>query len=73
MGVFLNAGLPTSNPAPALLDFSSPTLTPWLQQIFFIGDGSLGAITVPIGATRLSLGLSTGSAGTTTRVRSILR
>lgn len=60
VGVFLNGGLPTLNVAPGVLDFSSPTLTPLLQQIFFIGDGSLGAITVPTGATRLYLGAVDG-------------
>jgi hypothetical protein len=35
-------------------------LTPGLQQIFFIGDGSLGAISVPTGATRLFLGTVDG-------------
>jgi hypothetical protein len=60
VGVFLNGSLPTSNAAPAVLDFSSPTLTPQLQQIFFIGDGSLGSIAVPAGATRLYLGTVDG-------------
>lgn len=60
VGVFLNSSQPTANPAPGVLDFSSPTLTPLLQQIFFIGDGSLGAITVPTGATRLFLGTVDG-------------
>ena len=60
VGVFLNASLPTFNAAPAVLDFSTPTSTPQLQQIFFIGDGSLGAIAVPTGATRLFLGTVDG-------------
>lgn len=60
VGVFLNSQVPMSNPMPADLDFSSPTLTPQLQQIFFIGNGSLGPITVPTGATRLFLGTVDG-------------
>ena len=60
VGVFLNSSLPTSNPAPGVLDFSSPTSTPQLQQIFFIGDGTIGSITVPTGATRLYLGTVDG-------------
>ncbi len=61
VGVFLSSSLPTSNPAPGVLNFSSPTLTPQLQEIFFIGDGSIGAITVPTGATRLYLGTVDGN------------
>ena len=60
VGVFLTSALPTADPATTDLDFSSPTTTPGLQQIFFIGDGSLGAITVPTGATRLFLGAVDG-------------
>ena len=60
VGVFLTSALPTADPATTDLDFSSPTTTPGLQQIFFIGDGSLGAITVPTGATRLFLGTVDG-------------
>jgi large repetitive protein len=60
VGVFLNSSVPTSNPAPGVLDFSSPTSIPQLQQIFFIGNGSLGTITVPPGATRLFLGTVDG-------------
>src|ERR1700677_2334506 len=46
LGVFLGPALPTSNPAPAELDFadtSFTSLSPGLQQIFFIGDGLTGA------------------------------
>jgi hypothetical protein len=60
VGVFLTSALPTASPATTDLDFSSPTTTPGLQQVFFIGDGSLGAITVPTGATRLFLGTVDG-------------
>jgi hypothetical protein len=65
VGVFLSAGLPTSNPAGSVLDFSSPTTTPGLQQVFFIGDGTFGSLnaqsfTVPTGATRLFLGTVDG-------------
>jgi hypothetical protein len=70
IGVFLGPGLPTSNPAPAELDFtdtSFTTLSPALQQIFFIGDGLTGTGTgsvqtfvVPTGATRLFLGTVDG-------------
>ncbi len=60
VGVFLNSNLPTTNPTPAELDFATPTETPSLQQVFFIGNGSLGSITVPTGATRLFLGTVDG-------------
>lgn len=72
MGVFLGPNPPTSSAAPPKLDFSSAatrdyaTLSPALQQVFFIGDGmtSLGAhqqIQVPTGATRLFFGAMDGS------------
>ncbi|HXQ14985.1 MAG TPA: PEP-CTERM sorting domain-containing protein [Caulobacteraceae bacterium] len=60
VGVFLSGSMPTSNPAGSVLDFTSPTLTPGLQQVFYIGDGTLGSITVPTGATRLFLGTVDG-------------
>jgi hypothetical protein len=67
VGVFLGTERPDSSPAPAALDFSTPesldylTISPLLQQCFFIGDGrtSLGVtqqVVVPAGATRLFLG-----------------
>jgi hypothetical protein len=67
IGVFLGPVAPNLNSAPAALDFTSAssrdylTLSPALQQPFFIGDGltSLGAvqqIVAPAGATRLFLG-----------------
>lgn len=72
IGVFLGAGQPDANPAPAALwfgdlaalDFAS--LAPLLQQPFFIGDGlrndgaTLQSIVVPVGATRLFLGTMDG-------------
>ena len=68
LGVFLNDSLPTANPTPASLDFSSAasrdylTLSPALQQPFFIGDGLTSSLAVqqiiaPTGATRLYLGV----------------
>jgi hypothetical protein len=57
IGVFLPAGGTLTNPATATLDFSSPTATPGLQQIFYIGDvNSTGfTVTAPTGAARLYL------------------
>lgn len=76
VGVFLDGNTPTGL-APAQLDFSSglnstgldfTSLTPGLDQIFWIGDGltglgtgSLQQFTVPTGATRLFLGTVDGS------------
>ena len=68
-GVFLGPSLPTANPAPASIDFGPAgvgtnflSLSPMLQQAFFIGDGLTGNGTgevqtfiVPAGATRLFL------------------
>jgi hypothetical protein len=73
-GVFLGPGLPTSNPAPASIDFSTggvglgfSSLSPLVQQAFFIGDGLTGNGTgsvqqfvVPAGATSLYLGTVDG-------------
>jgi len=68
IGVFLDANLPTASAAPAALNFASlgttfASLSPLLQQPFFIGDGLTGIGTgaaqdfiVPAGATRLFLG-----------------
>jgi hypothetical protein len=68
IGVFLDANLPTASTAPAALNFASlgrtfASLSPLLQQPFFIGDGLTGTGTgaaqdfiVPTGATRLFLG-----------------
>jgi large repetitive protein len=58
VGVFIGSYDPTLTPAD--LDFSSPTTTPGLQQIFYIGDGSLGGIIAPTGATELYLGTVDG-------------
>jgi hypothetical protein len=64
IGVFLSPDLTS---VPDMLDFSLPgsrdfeTLTPSLQQVFFIGDGLTGSgltqsFIAPTGATRLFLG-----------------
>jgi hypothetical protein len=67
-GVFLGPSEPT-DPAPLRLDFtivgtSFTSLSPQLNQVFFIGDGLTGdeigtvqQFNVPAGATRLFLGL----------------
>jgi hypothetical protein len=71
VGVFTGAGVPGGQ-APAALDFtgsnmSFATLSPLLDQAFFIGDGLTGTgsgaiqrFVVPAGATRLFLGSSDG-------------
>jgi RHS repeat-associated protein len=74
IGVFVNASS-LNGPAPAGLDFSSPasqsltTISPLLNQVFFIGDGLTGTgsgsvqqFIIPVGATQLYLG-SGDSAG----------
>jgi hypothetical protein len=71
VGVFLGPNQPNLNPTPSALVFNTQanvdylTLSPALQQTFFIGDGltSLGAIqrvTAPAGATRLFIGTMDG-------------
>lgn len=76
MGVFLGAGDPTGGVTPAQLSFAAginfASLTPGLNQIFFIGDGLTSSsfvagppgaqqlFYVPSGATRLFLGTSDG-------------
>lgn len=67
-GVFLGLSAP-HNPVPLRLDFTTintsfTSLSPQLDQVFFIGDGLTGDGTgtvqqfnVPVGATRLVLGL----------------
>jgi len=67
VGVFIGPGGP-SGPAPAALDFvttSFTSLSPLLDQTFFIGDGLTGdgagavqTFYVPTGATELYLGIS---------------
>jgi hypothetical protein len=73
IGVFLGPAVPSGQP-PAALDASGSnaftSLSPLLQQVFFIGDGLTGTgsgsvqqFVVPAGATRLFLGSSDGSGG----------
>ena len=71
VGVFLGAGGPSGS-APAALNFTSSglgtsftSLSPLLDQVFFIGDGLTGdgsgsvqTFVVPTGATELYLGIS---------------
>ncbi|HSW01144.1 MAG TPA: PEP-CTERM sorting domain-containing protein [Sedimentisphaerales bacterium] len=72
VGVFLDAGIPSSGPAPATLDFTPSglgtdflTLSPALRQVFYIGDGvtsgnAFQEFIAPAGATRLALGIPDG-------------
>ena len=73
IGVFIGAGTPGGT-APTGLSFSTAgsqsqaTLSPQLNQVFFIGDGLTGTGTgsvqqfvIPAGATRLYLGSSDGA------------
>jgi hypothetical protein len=73
VGVFVNANVPGGT-APAGFDFntagatSQATLSPQLNQVFFIGDGVTGTATgatqqfvIPAGATRLFLASSDGA------------
>ena len=71
LGVFLSDAAPTAATQPGSLDFngnrSFASLTPGLNQIFYIGDGltgtgsgSLQVFTAPTGATRLFLGVADG-------------
>jgi hypothetical protein len=46
--------------APGAVNSSLTTLTPAVNQIFFIGDGTLGTFTAPTGATGLYLGVVDG-------------
>lgn len=73
IGVFVDNNVPGGT-APAGLDFSSaasqsqPTISPLLNQVFFIGDGLTGTgsgsvqqFVIPAGATRLFLGSFDGA------------
>ena len=73
LGVFLGPNQPDLTTPPSALDFSTPesqnysSLSPELQQPFFIGDGLTGGadptqqgVIVPEGATRLYLGTMDG-------------
>jgi hypothetical protein len=71
-GVFLTDAIPSSGPPPATLDFSAAglgtnqaTLSPLLNQVFYIGNGltsggSFKEFIAPGGATRLFLGIPDG-------------
>jgi hypothetical protein len=70
VGVFLGPNQPDPS-APGALDFTTPdsrdydTISPLLQQVFYIGDGMISTggqhhVTVPAGATRLFLGTMDG-------------
>ena len=64
IGVFLGPGVP-SGAAPSALDFGSlglgyGSLSPVVDQVFYLGDGSANSIVVPSGATRLYLGVMDG-------------
>ena len=71
-GVFLDNSIPSSGPPPATLDFTPAglgtdflTLSPLLDQIFYIGDGVTSSsvfqtFIAPSGATRLFLGIPDG-------------
>lgn len=71
LGVFLTDTQPSLNPSPTALSFGTTTerdfstLSPELQQVFFIGDGldesaSSQSFVIPTGATRLYLGTMDG-------------
>ncbi len=71
LGVFLGPNQPNLTTAPSALDFTTSasrdyfTLTPALQQVFFMGDGLTSGviqqtIISPSGATRLFLGTMDG-------------
>jgi hypothetical protein len=71
LGVFLGPSQPDLSPAPGALGFSTEadrdylSLSPLLQQVFFMGDGVTSGgdqqtIIVPTGATRLYLGTMDG-------------
>lgn len=71
-GVFLDDTIPSSGPPPATLDFTPgglgldfASLTPDLQQVFYIGDGVTSSgdfqtFIAPAGATRLFLAIPDG-------------
>lgn len=64
VGVFLSSTTPSGS-APTSLDFNTiglnyTSLSPGVDQPFFMGDGSTESIVVPTGATRLFLGTVDG-------------
>jgi hypothetical protein len=72
VGVFLGDTSPAGDTPPATLDFTSAasrdytTLSPMLNQVFFIGDGlksdgTQQSFKVPAGATRLFIGKMDGT------------
>lgn len=71
IGVFLTDSVPNLSPAPAGLDFQTfglnfTTLSPQIQQVFFIGDGMTSGnviqqFLIPDAATRLFLGTMDGT------------
>jgi hypothetical protein len=58
LGTFLTDAAPSA-PAPAALTYGDVMTSPLLNQTFAIGD-ALEGINVPVGATRLFLGLNNG-------------
>jgi hypothetical protein len=70
VGVFLNTNHPATM-APPIIDFTNTsflTLSPGLNQVFFVGDGLTGTGTgstqqffIPAGATTLYLGFADGN------------
>ena len=71
LGVFLGPAQPSLSPAPSALDFSTSSsrdytsLSPGLQQVFFVGDGYTSGgiqqnVIIPTGATRFYLGVMDG-------------
>lgn len=54
VGVFLGPGTPISKPPPT----NTFTRSPKLRQVFYVGDGRGGQISVPAKATRLYLGFA---------------
>jgi len=82
IGVFLDNSLPSGVGGPASLDFTGAnnfaSLSPLLNQIFFIGDGLTGTgsgaeqqFTAPAGATRLFLSVADSVGGSQNNVGSL--
>jgi len=67
LGVFLGPGVPAGTTPAALtfgggggLGFTYGSLSPLVDQVFYMGDGSAQDVIVPAGATRLFLGTMDG-------------